>query len=465
MKRYSNTISAVTILSTLFFIGFAMEGYGNSSVKNEKLIRVGAASEDITPEPGVYLAGYASRTEPSTGIRGNLFTHVLYIEKDNERLIWIVCDLLGFDYEDVQVIQNILAEKYQLQPWQVVVSATHTHSAPTVQAIGSEKETKYMNDLLYPQIFKAVDRAVGNAEDCEMILVEGYSELAHDRRNAPVPGDGAAPNPDRSKAFVDPRVPSVAFKKLDGSFKCILIQYAMHPTSWGDLNMGPEWPGATAISIKKSFGDSVEPFVLQGAAGNLGSPKRKATPEEMQSWGDELVASVDEKIKSSEASESSSFAVRHQTIRVALTVKNEQEVKEEAAEYKKIYASNLRILENTVLPWEKIQLQRLKDGTADHIDAQVVAIRFGDHVFVTTPFETFCHLNRECRKHVSHNVHIIGYTNGVYNYFPTKDAIDQGGYEPQAYLWYFRFPCAYGALEQFAQDIAPLINSTFINEE
>ena len=420
----------------------------------------GAAAENITPKPGVKLGGYGFRIQPSVGVRSELFARVLYLQKGEQRVLWLVCDLLGFDRDDVELIQNQLADSLGLAPSSIIVSATHTHSAPAVQAIGPEKQTEYLRDLLLPKILKAGQRAAASAVPCRMITVEGKSKLAHDRRNDPRPGDGGAPNPDRNKACIDERVPAVAFQKEDGSYQAILIQYAMHPTSHGDLYMGSEWPGATAIAVKKTFGESVEPFVLQGGAGNLGSPKRKASPEEMQAWGDELVAAVADKIRKTPPLKNAVLEFGVEKIRVALATVDPDAVRKEAQEYRKVYASKDFVIDRVVNRWESLQLERLKNGTADHLFAETAVVRLGDEIFITTPFEMFCHMNGMVANCLKRHVHIIGYTNGVYNYFPTSDAVDQGGYEPKAYLWYLRFPCAKDALETYSRAAAELVRKT-----
>ncbi len=423
---------------------------------------VGAASIDITPIEPVYMGGFASRKTKSTGVRAPIFARALVLQKKNDKILWIVGDLLGFEPKDADLIRSKVAEGIQMKPEQIILSATHTHSAPAVQPIGKYKATEYLYHYLVPKLLEVSRQAISGMEECDIILVEGHSELAHDRRNDPVPGDGAAPNPDKAKAYVDYRVPAVAFRKKNGSFKAILLQYAMHPTSYSDYLIGPEWPGATADALQKNFGESVVPFVLQGGGGNLGSPKRKATDQEMQSWGEELANSVTDRIRKGTPVKNAPFAVRSCIIPVALQVSTPEEVKANAAAKRKAYESRADWIEGMVNPWEQLQLSRLKEGTAGQINANITIVSFGEHTFVTTPFETFSHLNRELAKYIKKPVHVIGYTNGVFNYFPSADAIDQGGYEPEAHWWYYRFPTKKGALEQFAKDVAPLVNDTIL---
>lgn len=451
--KYVMLFCAATILCTAFSPAIFADDA-------KMFLTVGAAAENITPETPLMMGGYASRSKPHEGVRTPIFTRALYVEKNGVKLIWTESDLIGFEAEDAERIRTLISEATGVPADRVIVSATHTHSAPAAAAICSPKEKDYLENFLTPKMVRAAKRAVETAESCSMTVVEGRSELAHDRRNAPVPGDGAAPNPDVKKAVVDYRVPAVAFKRADGSFKAVLIQYAMHPTSWSDQLIGAEWIGATATAIQKRFGAACEPFVLQGAAGNIGSPSRKAPPEEMQRWGDELVEAVAVKLQTEKPLETARFAVESETIAVEYDRFDADFIRAKAEEFRKQFASRPDIIEFTINPWEKVTLDALKDGTQKEEKIFVQTAAFGDLVFVTTPFETFSHLNNFLADRLSFSPHVIGYTNGTFNYFPSKDAYEQGGYEPNSYVWYRRFPMKPGGLEKLADDLVPLLERT-----
>src|SRR2546429_3817526 len=63
----------------------------------EILMKASAAQIDITPAIGGELSGFALRIQPSTGIRDPLFARALYLNEGETRLLWIHCDLIGFD--------------------------------------------------------------------------------------------------------------------------------------------------------------------------------------------------------------------------------------------------------------------------------------------------------------------------------------------------------------------------------
>ena len=418
-------------------------------------LTVGAAHEDITPDRPVLMGGYAARKAPHEGIRSRVFARALFVKNDSQQILWTVSDLIGLKPEDTVMLRGKISEATGVPADRVVISTTHTHSGPATAAIAAVKDPWYFEGYYIERLVKAAVRAVESAEPCTMVVVQGEAALSYDRRNDPPPGERAnLGNPDAAKAVTDHRVPAVGFRRADGSFKAVLIQYAMHPTSWSDQLIGAEWPGAAAAAVNETFGEQTEPFVLQGAAGNLSSPCRNASPEEMLRWGRVLVESVADQLKNAEPR--GHFNVASAVLRSEFDRFDAETIRAKAEEFRKSFSGRDDWKERFDR-WEADRLAALENDTEHYAEALYQAVAFGNHVFVTTPFETFCHLNRFLCERVSVPVHVIGYTNGVYEYFPDLESFEQGGYEPQAYIWYDVFPMKPGGLEKLADDLVPLL--------
>ena len=442
---------------TFFVVAFAVTLAAAWSVSafGAETLTGGAAHEDITPDRPVLMGGYAARKAPHEGIRSPIFTRALFVKNDSEQILWTVSDLIGLKPEDTVMLRGKISEATGVPADRVVISTTHNHSGPATAPIAAVKDPWYFEGYYIERLVKAAVRAVESAEPCTMVVVQGEAALSYDRRNDPPPGEGAnLGNPDVSKAVTDKRVPAVGFKRADGSFKAVLIQYAMHPTSWGDQLIGAEWPGTTAVAINETFGEQTEPFVLQGAAGNLSSPCRKAPPEEMLRWGRVLVESVADQLKSAEPQ--SHFNVASAVLLAEFDRFDAETIRARAEEFRQLYPGRDDWNERFDR-WEADRLAALENDTEHYAEALYQAVAFGKHVFVTTPFETFCHLNRFLCDRVSFPVHVIGYTNGVFDYLPDLGSFQQGGYEPKSYIWYDAFPMKPGDLEKLADDLVPLL--------
>ncbi|PKO21334.1 MAG: hypothetical protein CVU38_15275 [Chloroflexi bacterium HGW-Chloroflexi-1] len=93
-------------------------------------MKCGVSQVCITPAVGVELAGYAARQQPSIGIHDDLYVRGLYLEQEDERLLWLHADLIGFEREQVQRLRRALAAELGLPERQLLFSAAHSHSGP-----------------------------------------------------------------------------------------------------------------------------------------------------------------------------------------------------------------------------------------------------------------------------------------------------------------------------------------------
>lgn len=425
----------------------------------ENTLSVGAASVKINPQAPVRMAGYAARWDRSTDVHLDLFVRAIVLDSGDKQLVWVVADVCGIDDELAEQIRSKICEQHKLKPDQLILSATHTHFGAKICGDTPDREKPeidYTNNLFIPSVYKAVDKAMSNRQPCQVCTAEGICPLAHDRRNTPIAGDGKAKDADAKLAYVDNRVPAVAFKRADGSYKSILMLYGMHPTSGFTTTICAQWPGAACAAIQKKFGPDVEPFVLQGAGGNLGGPQRRAPLDVLMSWGDRLVDSFADQLKKSIPCQGTAFDFRVESCEIPFELMTPDEVRAEAAKRREELAKN-NVFRGKVDRWEKNLLQQLKDNTTGPLRFKSTLVALGDRVFVTTPTETFSHVNREIARHTKAHVYAVGYTNGYMGYWPATEVMRQEGYEGgSSAVWSGRFRYAQGSLEAFAAKVAPL---------
>lgn len=91
----------------------------------------GAAKVDLTPPPGLPLAGYSKMAETEKGFRTRIFARIFYIRKDaNEPVVLIQSDLLSGSLLIHHLLAERLAAKTDISFGGIVFAGTHTHSAP-----------------------------------------------------------------------------------------------------------------------------------------------------------------------------------------------------------------------------------------------------------------------------------------------------------------------------------------------
>src|SRR4051812_31366580 len=112
-------------------------------------MNLGLSELDITPAPGVDLAGYAARTQPSTAVLDPLFLRCLYLEDGPHKLLWLHADLIALDRDFVSGFRAWAQSQLGFGPEKVLLPATHTHAAPvTVDLPGcGRRDPNYLRRL------------------------------------------------------------------------------------------------------------------------------------------------------------------------------------------------------------------------------------------------------------------------------------------------------------------------------
>jgi neutral ceramidase len=100
----------------------------------------GVAKADITPAPGMPLAGYSIVGMKGTGFRSKLYARVIYVKpKDGSPVALVQCDLLTGARLLHHRIAEMVAAKTDVPLEGILITGTHTHSGP-----GS-----YFDDIFY----------------------------------------------------------------------------------------------------------------------------------------------------------------------------------------------------------------------------------------------------------------------------------------------------------------------------
>ncbi len=98
--------------------------------KNTFVAGVGRA--DITPPPGIPMHGWSLIGQISEGVRTRLYARALYLESaDGARMVLVQCDLGAVPAALHREVTQSIAATTGLDPSEVLISATHTHTSTT----------------------------------------------------------------------------------------------------------------------------------------------------------------------------------------------------------------------------------------------------------------------------------------------------------------------------------------------
>lgn len=210
---------------------------------------VGAAVVDITPPPGLLLAGFAARTQPATGAHDALTARALAVDET----VVAIADVIGLHEDSCARIHAACG----LPPGALVLAATHTHGAPVSMPgrVGADADPGFLRQL-------------------EQGLVAAISAARAARRPARLKlGAGADPGVARNRRHpggnIDPALPVLLAEDAAGRPIAVLVCHACHPVVVGPHNrqMTADYPGFVRTGLEAAFPGAVALF-LTGCAGD-----------------------------------------------------------------------------------------------------------------------------------------------------------------------------------------------------
>lgn len=230
-------------------------------------MNLGFASEIINPEVEVELSGYGwFLGRKATGIQDDIFAHAVYLEDESNAALLISCDLLALSQYEVNAVRGALVQRTGLKGDQIILSSTHTHTAPaSAQTIGCGEVNWDYVDMLITRMIVAGEKAVQSARRVTGIR-QGKMEIE------PIGYNRADP-----QGPLDPNVYFAEFE-IEQEQPVVVINYACHPVTLGPISeVSPDYPGdvvkimeqrgCRAMFLNGCCGD-IDPVVFQGQWGS-----------------------------------------------------------------------------------------------------------------------------------------------------------------------------------------------------
>lgn len=422
-------------------------------------MQVGTGQVEITPEIGAELSGFAVRSGPSTGVLDPLWARALSLTDGRQRLLWLHCDLIGFDHGIVTAFRERMARRRGFAAGEVLLTATHTHAGPcTIHlAEAGAYDEPYVQRLL-DWLEAAADQALQKTEPCDVVHTEGRLALAIHRAHP-------------AMAHTDPRVGIMGFKRGDGSFAAIIANYAMHPVSLGFNNrlISGDIYGQAAGELSARLPGQPVVLMTNGACGNLNPPAENVSPDQMRAWSRHLTEAILPPLLGAPAA-GSSASLRIARASCSLPL--------DTLDHAGINACADAILRQTAsapdTPWNQ-KLRRAAELWRQSLDAavasgraagareiEIFAVGLGPVVLLGINAELFSEFTDRLRRESGRPVHCLGYANGDWGYLCPRPAYALGGYEVElAHLFYGAFRFSPGGLERIADAATALIRREF----
>lgn len=408
----------------------------------------------ITPESVQFLDGYPHVKRFSTGVDTELYSSALYLESGDSRWLLIGHDLLFFDKGQVAEIRRRITEKTGVPSAHIMLSCTHTHSAP----VSRIRFPRPANDIAPPldeeMMDWITDRIVSNA--IAATRDPQPAELGHGLADSSMVGC----NRRDPQGPAHPEVPVMLVRNAETQSPIgLMLVVSVHPTILhqdSTLYSG-DFPGHSRLRIQEVLGDI--PVVHHiGAAGDQ-SPRhitRKNTPEEAGRLGRLLAESV--LTATAGMNFTRSIDLRGATAHVDFNIRDFPTVEAAAENERKVFARFDQMRKEGADPaatrtaecdWfgaeRMLFMAKLKaSGELDEntrkntLPVEIQIVKIGERTFVAWPGEVFIEFALQIRQEFP-DAFIITCANGTtQGYLVTQQAMDEGAYE--AYGSTFKSP-------------------------
>ncbi len=407
---------------------------GRSVTSNEasgKPLLAGASIVDITPPLGLWMSGYAARTEPATGLHDPLTARAIAV--GNTALV--VADVIGLHEESCARIRA----RCVLDADRVAVVATHTHGGPvSMPGRGGIGHNADYLTRLEDACVEAIDRAVASQRPA--VLSAGIGA-----------NPGIAFNRRHEGGVIDPAVPVLRIDGVDGKPIAVLTSHACHPVVLAAYNRlytsdYPHYvrealeaadPGIVAVYLPGCLGDISTGHSPHSSISKVPTPDR--TFEEAERLGRRVAASA-----TAAQLERLSGDVRVASTTVVLDLERNETapLPELAAEWRAEAASSdaaWKALYDCWADWaETIALQPLALWPA-----RVTVMDWAGARLTFLPGEMFAQSALNIRDGGSRAHFVTSLADGVPGYIPPAAEYPFGGYEVLEAHRYYGLPAAF----------------------
>ena len=240
-----------------FLVAWACAGLllGGSAARAE--IQVGTAVRVITPEPLLPVTGGMGGPKPAREKRGDLTARALVVRKGAVTVGVVALDLLGFP----SVLgDRVRAKVDRIPAANIVIGASHTHSAPDCYALpdgkgGHTGDLNYMN-LVCVKAAEALNEAIDRLQPARIKVATGEAK-------GKIAFNYYAPD------LYDRRMGVIQAVSPEGKVIATLVNYAIHPEVLGNGRgvLSPDLIGPLCERIESGVGGLA--LFLNGAQGGM----------------------------------------------------------------------------------------------------------------------------------------------------------------------------------------------------
>lgn len=422
--------------------------------KTEAPFRAGAATSDVTAPLGTSMNGGFHDRE-ATYVHDPQFARALALDDGRVRLVLVLVDSCVIGRDVFDEAKAMVEKATGLPADHQLMSATHSHSCGTMQAVGQGDPDPLYQRFVARRIADAVRCAIQNLEPARIAWGRGAVPRHVFNRRYEMKEGGIPPTPhglttDRVRTNpgvgnpdviqpagpTDPEVPFLSVRSLDGRPIALYANYALHYVGGtGPGHVSADYFGAFARIIGERLGGekTSPPFVgmiSNGASGDINNVDVLGRQENQAPYGqiERVAGDVADEVARVHAGlewhDHVDLAAAWREIDLGVRKGSAGEVaraREKMAESK--IAPRMETLEQ-VYARETVLLADFPDT----VPVPLQVVRIGDFKLAAMPAEVFVEIGLELKaRHPGSTV--VSLANAYHGYLPTPAHHALGGYE------------------------------------
>jgi len=447
-----------SLLPCSLFWMLSLLGILSATQTMEASLKASAVAMDVTPSYlPIRMAG-SMRPNQATDIHDPLKARLMIIENDATTFVIGTIDNCVIPREVFDAIKSKASTATGIPTSHMLLSATHTHSAPPLTGLFlNDPESEYIPELV-EKTAQGIIQAFHQLEPARI----GWFSIENDRhvfnRRWHLKGGTSYENPFGSEADTvrmnpgygnpdierpagprDPEINILAALRKNGSPLCIYANYSLHYVG-GVRGLSGDYFGAFANELagmlKETYGD--QPFVgilSNGASGDINNlnyglttaPPRKDLYEQIRFVAKDVAHSVNEGFRKMEWKDSLPISIREREIQLGVR-------KAADHEWDRIHRILKEAQEKDMSQWSQAEIYAreslLLRDFPDKVAVKLQAVRVGDFGIVSLPTETFVEIGLQLKTESPLKQQmVVELANGYNGYLPTPQQHAWGGYE------------------------------------
>lgn len=406
------------------------------------IFRAAASQVDLEPIIGSWLTGFGLRVYPSDGQHDPLLAKAVLLEDGATQIAIVSCDLIGIPAKTIAKLRARIAEHNSIPANNIVISCTHTHSAPA--SMPFRGVLGYINHHWWSDVQDKIVALVAGlvAQLQPATLRHGTSQV-----------EGISYNRQDQTHPIDRTLTAIAIDNAQGARMATLVNFALHPVtlSHGNLKISGDVQGEAMRRTQQAQGGIA--LYLQGACGDVNPTvdlKRgwgNGTFDDVTEMGTILAQGAADALQNTVGLDRVRLQVAQQIIELPLDApptpaQLETLIAQFESDLRKARVEDHIANEGialTYLRWAAEVKGAIANGSLPRVaPIEVWLAAINDLRLVAVPLEPYSDIGLDFKKALLPLTGVLmGYANGLLGYCAADWAKEQGGYGPDdACRWF-----------------------------